>query len=240
MSALDYIVFAVLLSFIPPIFWLWFWLKEDAHPEPKKEIIIVFFAGMGAVLLAIVLEKSASEANSFFKNILGYGADYFGLFNILAFALAEELSKTGAAFFTALRSKYFDEPVDAMIYLVTAALGFAALENVLFIGDSLKSGITESVAVSATRFINAVLLHVASSSIIGAGFAFSFFHKERRAKELIFAFFLATLLHSVYNFFIIKSIKLASADYQIMATLLVVLGASAALLLFEKARKVYN
>src|SRR3989344_2611068 len=116
MGILTYIFVTMFLAFLPPILWLWFWLREDAHPEPRREI------------LAVVLESNFFAANRFLRGVFGYGPFYLQLFNIVGFAFLEEIVKTSAAFFTALRSKYFDEPVDAMIYLITAALGFAALE----------------------------------------------------------------------------------------------------------------
>lgn len=225
----------IALGVLPPILWLFFWLREDAHPEPKKEIVLVFFSGMVSVIAALVLENSFLGTNSFFKKIFEYSTGTFQILNILIFALIEEISKTGSAFFTAIKSKYFDEPEDGIIYLVTAALGFAAAENALFIAGALKTGISQSIVVSAFRFINAVLLHVSSAAIIGAGFAFSFYKKSRRVKEVAFAIILATLLHAFYNFLILKNIE--SAVGQFSATFLVVIGAVIALLLSEKARR---
>jgi len=219
----------VALGILPPIIWLLFWLREDAHPEPKKEIVLVFFSGMASVVVALILENTFLEANSFLKKVFGYSIGIFQIFNLLSFALIEELSKTGAAFFTAIKSKYFDEPEDGIIYLVTAALGFAAAENALFIAGSLKVGISQSILVSAFRF------HVSSAAIIGAGFAFSFYHKTHRIKEIVFAIILATLLHAFYNFLILKNIE--NVVGQFSATFLVIIGAVIALLLSEKARR---
>lgn len=243
MAALQFIfspqsALVIALGILPPILWLLFWLREDHHPEPKREIVFVFFAGMISVATALLLENMFLGANSIFKKTFMYGPVIFQMLNLLGFALIEELSKTGAAFFTAIKSKYFDEPEDGIIYLVTAALGFAAMENVLFIAGSLKVGIGQSLVVSAFRFINAVLLHVSSAAIIGAGFAFSFYHKTHRNKDVVFAITLATLLHALYNYLIIKNIE--SVVGQFSATLLVVMGAIIALLLFEKARRLHK
>ena len=235
MDFLAYIFLAGALAVLPSLFWLWFWLKEDDHPEPRREILLVFLAGMLGVVVAIILENSFSSANNVFQKFFGYGAFWFSILNIFGFAFLEEITKTAAAFFTAIRSKYFDEPVDAMIYMVAAALGFAALENILFLGESLKVGVTQSVMVSAFRFINALLIHVSATAIIGSAFAFSFFHKERRLRELFIGLFFATLLHGFYNFFIIKSV--GGVLNQIWITSFVILGAAIALVLFERAKR---
>lgn len=243
MAALELIFSAqsaliVALGILPPILWLLFWLREDHYPEPRREIIFVFFAGMVSVAAALLFENIFLGANSIFKKIFMYSVSSFQILNLLGFALIEELSKTGAAFFTAIKSRYFDEPEDGIVYLITAALGFAAMENVLFIAGSLKVGVEQSLIVSAFRFINAVLLHVSSAAIIGAGFAFSFYHKTHRNKDVVFSIILATLLHALYNYLIIKNIE--SAVGQLSATLLVIAGAIIALLLFEKARRLHK
>ena len=233
------LMYIILLGFMPPVLWLIFWLKEDSSPEPRKEIMIVFLAGMAVVAVAILLENFFNEGNKYFRDVYGYGTSYFQVMNLLGFAFIEELSKMAAALFTALRSKYFDEPVDALIYMVTAAMGFAALENMLFIADSLQHSVNQTVLVSAFRFINAVLLHAGTAIAIGAGFAFTYFHPEKRLHELVFAILFSTLLHAAYNFFIINNESMAvGMPGQILATLLVLAGAIAGLLLFEKARRI--
>src|SRR3989344_2003248 len=233
------LMYIILLGFMPPVLWLIFWLKEDSSPEPRKEIMIVFLAGMAVVAVAILLENFFNEGNKYFRDVYGYGTSYFQVMNLLGFAFIEELSKMAAALFTALRSKYCDEPVDAMIYMVTAAMGFAALENMLFIADSLQHSVNQTILVSAFRFINAVLLHAGTAIAIGAGFAFTYFHREKRLRELIFALVFSTLLHAAYNFFIINNESMTwGVPGQILATLLVLAGAVTGLLLFERARRI--
>jgi RsiW-degrading membrane proteinase PrsW (M82 family) len=229
------------LGLLPPILWLYFWKKEDQNPEPFHEVLIVFLAGMNVVLLAAFLEDRFFKAHQYFNELLKYGPLYFRTTNIFAFAFIEEICKLLAAIITALRSKYFDEPVDAMIYMVTAAMGFAALENMFFIADSLQTSVNQTILVSAFRFINAILLHASTAILIGAGLTFSYFHHERRWKELGGAIILATLLHASYNFFIINSIDLViGVPGQVIATVLVLFGAITGLLLFERARRIIN
>lgn len=231
-------VIIIALGVLPPIFWLFFWLKEDSHPEPKKEIIFTFLAGTASVALALILENIFLWTNSNFSKKFFYTTNMFQIFNLFGFALSEEISKTGAAFFTGIKSKFFDEPEDGIIYMITAALGFAAMENILFITDALRTGLTQSMIVGSFRFINAVLLHISSSAIVGAGFAFSFYQKTHRTKELVIALILATMLHATYNFLIIKN--MASPIGQFSATLLVIVGAIIALLIFERARRIHK
>jgi protease PrsW len=100
----------------------------------------------------------------------------------------------------------FDEPIDALIYLITAALGFAALENILFLLKVFGTqGMLVGFITGNLRFLGATLLHIATPATVGASIAFSFFHKEKLRRNVFGGLLLATILHTVFNFFIIRS-----------------------------------
>jgi RsiW-degrading membrane proteinase PrsW (M82 family) len=187
------VIFAVFGGFLPVILWLWFWLREDPHPEPKKIILLTFFYGMVTVAIAMLFE---------------YGVKiYFsGAIMFLLWAIIEEILKYLAANNAALKRPSYDEPVDALVYMITAALGFACLENILFIFKAVSSeGMLVSLITGNLRFIGATLLHASSSAIVGASLAFSFFHKESRRVNLLGGLLLASFLHFLFNYFIIKN-----------------------------------
>lgn len=182
------------MGFIPPIFWLWFWLREDTNPEPRKLVFRAFFYGMFGAVLSIPMEfglKTLTE--NIFILLLGW-------------ALIEESAKYLAASRAALRKKAFDEPVDAIIYLITAALGFASAENVIFLLKAANSsGVTETIMTGNLRFVGAILLHVATSGLVGASIAYAFFHKEKMRRNVIGGIILSTALHFAFNLSILKS-----------------------------------
>lgn len=194
--------FALALGILPALLWLWFWLREDPHPEPRSILILTFIAGMAAVFLAFFLEYAVLK--SFEK--INIEKTLFGSVIILfLWALIEEVVKYLAAKHTALENPNFNEPVDALIYLITAALGFAALENVFFLFDICeKGGMLSGLITGNLRFIGATLLHTATSAVVGASIAFSFFHKEDRRRNVVGGVILATILHFIFNYFIIK------------------------------------
>ncbi len=189
---------------MPVLFWLWFWLKEDSHPEPRKIIILTFIGGLVMAIVALFAEQIAFYAiTKIFGAFLLVPAATILLF---VWAGIEEILKYLAARKIALRLPNFDEPVDALIYLITAALGFAALENVFFMLKVFSSqGTIVSLITGNLRFLGATLLHVVSSAIIGSSIAFSFFHKEKLHRNVFGGISLAIILHTAFNFFIIKS-----------------------------------
>ncbi len=188
---------ALLGGILPALLWLWFWLKEDkAHPEPKKIIFAAFAFGMLGVPLAVILEKAVMDAA---------GAITFLV--LVYWAAIEELAKHAAAILSGLRSKYFDEPIDAVMYLISAALGFAALENVFFVFSSiLDGGFADGILTGQLRFVGASLLHVACSALVGFSIAFGLC--ESKWKKLLYhgaGLGIAIFLHTVFNYLIMIS-----------------------------------
>ncbi len=194
------LVFALAGGILPPLLWLWFWLKEDRHPEPRSILALTFVFGMVAVVVAVFFEKA------FFLTEKWLGIEKTGgglILLLLVWALTEEVLKYLAARFAALKRKSFDEPVDALIYLITAALGFAALENVLFLLKAFDLSVMSGLATTNLRFFGATLLHTATSGIVGASIAFSFFHKENMKRNIMGGLAIATILHFIFNYSII-------------------------------------
>ncbi|MFC1756858.1 PrsW family intramembrane metalloprotease [Patescibacteria group bacterium] len=195
--------FALAGGILPALLWLWFWLKEDRlHPEPRKTLLLTFLAGMVVVALALPLEQLANYG----LKKLGLITAFSGTLLLFVWAGIEEFCKYIAAKKTALTRPEFDEPIDAVIYLITAALGFAAMENVIFlISVTTDYGFMAGFVTGNLRFAGATLLHILSSAIIGSAIAFSFYKQKLFRLKLIIGLFLATVLHTTFNFFIIRS-----------------------------------
>ncbi len=188
--------FALAGGILPPLVWLWFWRHEDrAAPEPRPMIFFGFIAGMLMVPIVLPFERAAADA---------FGG---GLVTLILWASIEEIGKFIAAFATTLNTRFADEPIDMVIYLITAALGFAALENALFIlgpadnGDFFLATVTGNM-----RFVGATLLHTLASAVIGAALAASFYrHRRIKIGFVVLGISSAIALHTAFNFFIMKS-----------------------------------
>ncbi len=217
-------VFALAGGILPALLWLWFWLQEDRlHPEPRYRIWLAFWGGMLVVPLVYPIERFIYE--SFGSSTTTY----------FLWAMVEESMKFIAAYFLALRSKAFDEPIDAIEYMITVALGFAALENALFILNPLIDGnLFAGVITTNMRFIGASLLHVVASGVLGFCIAKEFYDdKVSKILWMLFGLAAATALHTVFNTFIIY--KNGEKTFLVFAC--VWAAVIVILLLFEKIKK---
>jgi len=188
------ILLAFFGGFLPCFVWLFFWLMEDyKRPEPKYRIALTFLAGAAMVLLAVPLEHAAAPLLSDTRSIFMW-------------ATIEELLKFLAAAVFGLITADYDEPIDALIYMITAALGFAAAENSLFLYDSLTHhSITQSILVGDTRFVGSTLLHTISSACVGIALGLTFFKSRARQTLAVSAgVILSILLHLGFNIFILQ------------------------------------
>ena len=213
---------AFLGGLIPALFWLWFWLREDnERPEPFMLIGLAFVAGMTVVPLALPLQKLALEF-------------YNGLNLIFIWVIIEEVLKYAAALIVVFWHKAVDEPIDLIIYMITIALGFAALENTLFIFNPLASGdFMNSILTGNFRFLGATLLHVLASGTVGALLALAYY--KSTIVKLAFGtlgLFIAIVLHALFNFFIMD----ASGETILGVFLFVWMGIIVLFLMFEKVK----
>lgn len=174
-------------------------LKKDLHPEPKRLIIKTFILGIVIAPLVVLLQWLA---NYFFSSI-GIGKFVSQTISFFIWgAFIEEYMKYWAVKVSVIRNPEFDEPPDAMIYMITAALGFAAIENILILFNVVPDGATQAIGVWALRFTGATLLHALSSAIVGFFLGLSWFYDHHKKKFLSAGIILATVLHLAFNLII--------------------------------------
>jgi RsiW-degrading membrane proteinase PrsW (M82 family) len=218
--------FVFLFGLIPAIFWLWFWLREDKNkPEPILLIIITFIAGMAVVPIALPLQKLAIEV-------------YTGANVMFVWVIIEEVLKYAAALLVIFWNRAVDEPIDFIVYLIAIALGFAALENALFMHTPFSNGEYITVAVTGSfRFLGATLLHVLASATIGVALAFAFYRSATTKFVYgVVGLFIAIALHALFNFFIMRSSEPGKENGVLLVLLFVWMGIILLFLLFEKIK----
>jgi RsiW-degrading membrane proteinase PrsW (M82 family) len=187
------------LAIAPGLFWLWFFYKRDRfEPEPKHLIARTFFLGI-LVAFPIVF------AQAFFLFLPA-----FILYAVIA-PVTEEYGKFVVVRYGIYNHAEFDEPIDGIIYGVSAALGFATIENIGYLlgsyfspEEALGEGASASDAV-LFLFIARSLLSVPGHAIWASfwGYALGrakFALSPERGKKLILnGLMLAIVSHGLFN-----------------------------------------
>ncbi|MDI7261058.1 MAG: PrsW family intramembrane metalloprotease [Thermodesulfobacteriota bacterium] len=218
-------IIALLFSILVALFWLSKFRKMDKYEkEPERLIYLAFFAGVLATIPSVLLEIPLQIRTPYHPPLL---RDLFFFF--LWVAIVEETFKFLAVRLTVYRSSKFNEVMDGMIYMVSAAMGFAATENV---GYMMGFGFS----VGLLRAILSYLAHLSFSAILG--YYMGKAKIERSGNWLWVGFILAVSLHWFYNFFIVAGTFKTSGGFFLLGILVWVSGLILTLTLVRKAQAV--
>jgi RsiW-degrading membrane proteinase PrsW (M82 family) len=199
---IHYFLF-LFFGLLPSLIWLVFYLKEDNNPEPKELILKIFVYGMAITILVAGIEYGLGKLILSPDPTLIQHLIYF----FIIIALTEEAAKYFVVRCSACKSKEFDEPIDAMIYMVVAGLGFAAVENILILFPTSSPTIfQDTIWISIARFLSATLLHALTAANIGFFASLAFFKKKHKFRYVPIGLFIATVFHGIYNFGINRSV----------------------------------
>ncbi len=201
MSPLLVNIILVTLGLIPSLVWLYFYSRKDCHPEPKNLLAQTFLMGIIISPIAILLQFSFAQFSSTVTGISQTAIQNTSYFFLWA-AVVEEAIKFYSIRMLIMRNPAFDEPIDAMIYMITAGLGFAAMENILVMFRVFPDGTQATLATWALRFTGATLLHALSSGLLGYFLAMSWFFRDHKKKLIFIGLIMATIFHFTFNTFL--------------------------------------
>jgi RsiW-degrading membrane proteinase PrsW (M82 family) len=189
---------------IPGVIWLWIIYRTDWYePEPKRLVLATFALGVLAIGPAFAGERLLGMVYPF----LGYieqasvtrsGAAIPMLIGcFLVIGPCEEIAKFLAVRLFVFRHKEFNEPLDGIIYAAAAALGFASLENVLYVIDWHTGHVHWGTL--GVRSLLALPGHVIFATMWGYALGRQKFDASYRVWPMVA---LAALLHGLYDFLI--------------------------------------
>ena len=190
--------FLAFFGLMPTIIWLVFFLQEDRErPEPPHILLFSFLLGAVVTPIVFIVQKFYNDL------FISSETQLFSFSSFLFLALIEELGKFLVIFWFIRKNKAFDESIDAMVYMVMSALGFATIENLISIfgfHDQPLAGIE----VITLRLVGATLIHVFSSAIIGFYWGRALHFKASPTYPIVTGLSIAVLLHAAFNFLIIN------------------------------------
>lgn len=225
----------VVIGLAPSLVWLSFYLKKDCHPEPKYLLTKSFLMGIIISPLAVLFQLGFAELRSIFDYII-FNSNSSVFFFWSSFV--EEFLKFFAVYLVVIRNPEFDEPVDGMIYMISVALGFAAIENMLTMFNLIPNGVDVALKTLALRFVGATLLHALASGLIGYFLAMAWFFREHKKKLIIFGLALATIFHAAFNMLISSAQESANPTIGLVyTTFLLITLAFLISILFDKIKE---
>lgn len=194
------IVFLVFFAALAPVAWLlWtIYRKDSVQPEPTKWLLKAFLYGVGSVFLTFFISLPLSM-------VLGLNIDketYDSLFEALedAFLLAaipEEAAKLFMLWLLLRKNPFFDEHFDGIVYAVCVGLGFAALENVVYLISGIGDG--SWIGVGVTRALFTVPAHYFCAILMGYNYSIYYFGIDRSVKAKLMVLVSPILAHGIFD-----------------------------------------
>ena len=185
--------YLLVLGFAPALFWLWyFYIKDRYAPEPRAWILRIFLLGMLSTIPIALVE-----------GLLGalFPSDF--VLAVVVAPVVEEIGKFLVVYWFVFRRPVFDEPIDGIVYAVTAALGFAALENFVYLVAAYSETLALPLELSLLRAVLSVPGHALMSSMWGYALGQSLVVPRPLATRLIYnGLLLAIFLHAAFMFLV--------------------------------------
>ncbi len=182
--------YLLVLGFAPALFWLWyFYVKDRYAPEPRVWILRIFLLGMLSTIPIALVE-----------GLLGalFPSDF--LLAVVVAPVVEEVGKFLVVYWSVFRRPVFDEPIDGIVYAVTAALGFAALENFVYLFAAYSETLVLPLELSLLRAVLSVPGHALMSAMWGYALGQSLVTPHPLATRLVYqGLLLAIFLHASFN-----------------------------------------
>lgn len=161
----------LILALLPSVLlFIYVWKKDQAEKEPIGLLVKIFIFGMLSIIPAVILESIADVV--FLELWAEESATYIIVSNFIGVALVEEWGKRKAAKLAAWKHPAFNYKFDAIVYCIVSALGFATLENILYVFEN-------GVEVAISRALLAVPSHAIDGLIMGYFFGLA---KEAEVK----------------------------------------------------------
>jgi RsiW-degrading membrane proteinase PrsW (M82 family) len=154
----NWMILAAALA--PAVILLYYIYRKDKfQQEPVKELLKAFGYGVLSVFVSLAISLPLGALGFYVDDPLTFGGavadSFFGA------AIPEEIAKFLMFWLLIRKSRYFDEHMDGIVYASCVALGFAGLENILYLFSSedwVSTGIMRAIFAVPGHFFNGILM----------------------------------------------------------------------------------
>lgn len=184
-------IFKILAAIAPAIILAIIMLRKDRRPEPIGWLLAAVGLGVlagPAVLLINLIALPEISTDTFLGALTS---------SFVNAAIPEECVKFLALWFLARRCRHFDEMFDGIVYAVCIGMGFAGLENVLYVAGAEGDWII----VGISRALMSVPMHYFFAIIMGTFFSLGWFDEKNRTLFMSTALAVPILVHGLYDTF---------------------------------------
>lgn len=180
---------------LAPIFIIAFYIysRDIYEKEPLSYLLKALSIGAIIVLPVVFIEKQLSAPADKLEGISNAAWIAF-----IVAGLTEEGMKYLAFLLFFWKSSNFNERFDGIVYAVYISLGFAGIENILYVFSGGYS-------VGIVRALTAVPAHALFGVVMGYYFGLAKFYPKFRGVYLILAFFLPFVFHGLYDFLLMAN-----------------------------------
>lgn len=180
---------------LAPIFIIAFYIysRDIYEKEPLSYLLKALSIGAIIVLPVVFIEKQLSVPAEKLEGISNAAWIAF-----IVAGLTEEGMKYLAFLLFFWKSSNFNERFDGIVYAVYISLGFAGIENILYVFSGGYS-------VGIVRALTAVPAHALFGVVMGYYFGLAKFYPKFRGVYLILAFFLPFVFHGLYDFLLMAN-----------------------------------
>ena len=193
-------LFLVLLSALAPVaVALWYIFKKDsAQPEPTKWLAKAFWFGVLSALLSFVFSMPLSAIFGMeldaevYPSILDAFADAF-----LLAAIPEELAKLIMLWLLLRKNPHYDEQFDGIVYAVCIGMGFAGIENIMYLSSGIEDGSWIGIGISRALF--SIPGHFLFAVLMGYYYSLYHFGIDRSAKAKAMILVAPILAHGLFD-----------------------------------------
>lgn len=169
---------------------LYIYLKDKHEREPLGLLLMSFFYGVLSIFVTLLVSWPLEILTINKQDAAELFADAF--FKV---ALVEEFSKFIFIRFILFRNKNFNEPFDGIVYAVMVGMGFATLENIVYVYQY-------GMATGILRMFTAVPAHACFAVLMGYFIGLAKFNKQKNLYFTLLALIAATVFHGLYDYFL--------------------------------------
>ena len=189
---MDYIAIAAAPGIAICIF---IFYQDMYNKEPKLNLIVSFILGAVAILPAIQLEQYFSNG------LLDGSVSSVAIFAFLVVGLTEEFCKFIGLRFYSYNQKSFDEPLDGIVYSLMIGMGFATVENVMYV-VKYEAIAGEGMRIGLQRMFLSIPAHATFAVIMGYFMGKAKFSANNSFMLMLTGLAGATFFHGAYDFFL--------------------------------------